>query len=101
MNGQRQSVSEVLCSAIASTLKSSGRAVPEFKGTDRPLEDYEGLDSQCGLEVTVVLEESLGVEDLGTNIFVNGNGKTSEACSIDEIISTILERMKTPKGKAS
>ena len=77
MNAIEQDTRRSVCEAIAATLRRSGREVPEFRDQDEPVKNYDGFDSQCGLEVTVELEELLGIDDLGTNIFVKDEGKTS------------------------
>lgn len=97
----RRTIRDALCLAIATTLECSGRALPQFKDTDKPITDYDGLDSHCGLEVTVALEELLGVDDLGGNIFVKGTGKTAKAQSLGEVVDTILMRAEAPNGHSS
>lgn len=59
-----------ICEAIAATLRRSGRERPTFKDNDEPIKAYDGFDSQCGVEVTVELETTLGLADLGNNIFI-------------------------------
>jgi hypothetical protein len=94
-----QAIRERLCHAIAATLRLSGRKLPEFRDTDKPLKDYEGFDSQCGLEVTVELEVALGVDDFGNNVFVKGAGKSPQARSLSEIVGSIVAVMtRTRKG---
>jgi hypothetical protein len=94
MTEKIQSVRERLCKAIATTLQRSGRELPEFKDTDEPLKDYDGFDSQCGLEVTVELEEVLGVPDLGSNVFIKGTGKGTRARNLSEIVTNIVAKIK-------
>jgi hypothetical protein len=94
MSDFKQRVREALCNAIATTLRRSGRQLPSFKDSDKPLKDYDGLDSLCGIEVTLSLEEALGIEDLGNNIFVKGTGKTARARSLSEIVSKVLRMTK-------
>jgi hypothetical protein len=98
MSYNRDGVREALCLAIATTLQSSGYKQPDFKDTGKPLKDYIGFDSHCGLEVTVELERILGVDDLGDNIFIKGTGKTARARDLSQIVSNILARMKARKG---
>jgi acyl carrier protein len=97
----KQTVREALCQAIAATLQRGGRQVPQFKDADRPVKDYDGLDSQCGLEVTVELEEALGVNDLGNNIFIKGTGRAARARCLSEVVANILAKMKARKGRTS
>lgn len=99
MDKLKQTVREKVCDAISTTLRRSGRGVPEFKGGDRPLTDYEGMDSQCGLEVTIALEEELGIDDLGNNIFVRGTGKSVRAKSLSEVVNTIQTRLRAKNGR--
>jgi hypothetical protein len=101
MSEFKQTIRDSLCRAITTTLRRSGRQVPQFKDADRPVKDYDGLDSQCGLEVTVELEEMLGVGDLGNNIFVKGTGKVARARSICEIVSNIFATMKAKRERGS
>ena len=98
MNQPKAIVRQTLCEAIAATLRRSGREVPQFKDTDKPVKSYDGFDSQCGVEVTVELEEMLGVDDLGNNLFVKGTGKTICASRLSEIVKEILAKMRTKRG---
>jgi hypothetical protein len=100
MSAIEQDARRSICEAIAATLRRSGREVPEFKDQDEPIKNYDGFDSQCGLEVTVVLEELLGIEDLGTNIFVKEKGKTSCARNLTEIVDVVLVKLNTKRGHA-
>ena len=92
-----QDAHKSICEAIAATLRRSGRVVPEFRDQDEPVRSYDGFDSQCGLEVTVELEELFGIEDLGTNIFIKDAGKTSCARNLTEIVSAVLTKLKTKR----
>jgi len=91
---------DAICQAIAATLQRSGRELPQFSDQDKPVKNYDGFDSQCGIEVTVELEERLGVGDLGSNIFVEQVGKAVHARSLAEIVDVVLAKAKTAKGGA-
>jgi hypothetical protein len=97
MTESTQRIREAVCRAIATTLRRSGRNVPDFADTDKPLKDYEGFDSQCGLEVTVELETALGTVDLGNNVFIKGTGKGARARNVSEIVANITAKMKVGK----
>ena len=90
----REQVREAVCRAITLTLERSGRAAPTFLDSDRPIDAYEGFDSQCGVEVTLELEQILRLEDLGTNVFVNGSGKTARARTLKQVVDHVHAIMK-------
>ena len=96
----KQEAREAICQAIATTLQRSGRELPQFKDQDKPVKNYDGFDSQCGIEVTVELEELLGIGDLGSNIFVEQVGKVVHARSLAEIVAAVLAKAKTAKEGA-
>jgi hypothetical protein len=98
MSSDRSNIREAVCRAIALTLQRSGREVPAFKDGDRPVDGYEGFDSQCGVEVTLELEQLLGVADLGTNIFVTGVGKKARARTISEIVACVVRELANGVG---
>jgi hypothetical protein len=100
MNATEQDTRQSICEAIAATLRRSGREVPEFRDQDEPVKSYDGFDSQCGLEVTVELEVLLGIDDLGTNIFVKDTGKTTCARNLGEIVGVVLLKVKAKRGHA-
>lgn len=91
---------QAICNAIAVTLRRSGREVPAFQDNDEPIKTYEGFDSQCGVEVTVELEISLGVSDLGNNIFIKENGKSTRPRTLAEVIAAVTLKLKTAGGAA-
>jgi len=101
MTDFKQRIREALCGAISSTLRRSGRQQPQFKDEDKPLKDYEGMDSLCGIEVTLTLEQALGIADLGNNIFVKGTGKSARARSLSEIVSKVVRQVKERKETTS
>ena len=100
MNTTEQETRRSICEAIAATLRRSGRAVPEFRDQDEPVKSYDGFDSQCGIEVTVELEVLLGIDDLGTNIFVKNAGKKTCARNLAEIVGAVQLKLKTKRGHA-
>jgi hypothetical protein len=98
MTLDRQEIRETVCRAIALTLQRSGREAPKVKDSDKPVDGYEGFDSQCGVEVTLELEQLLGIDDLGTNIFVTGVGKSTRARKISEIVDCVCQELSNGGG---
>lgn len=94
MNTTSEDTRKSICEAIAATLRRSGREIPAFRDNDEPIKTYEGFDSQCGIEVTVELEITLGVDDLGNNIFIKEKGKSVRARTLAEIVAAVLVRLK-------
>ena len=90
----RDDIRKAVCRAIALTLERSGRNAPAFSDQDKPLKEYDGFDSQCGVEVTLELEQILGVADLGNNIFIKGTGKAVGARTISEIVDCVLRQLQ-------
>src|SRR3954465_3221491 len=89
----RTTLREALYTAIALTLQRSGRQKPTFRDSDKPISGYEGFDSQCGVEVTLELEQLLGIDDLGTNVFVKGTGSTAQARTIAEMVEHLFRQL--------
>jgi hypothetical protein len=96
----KDKISEAVCHAMAITFERSGREIPEFKDSDEPVGSYEGFDSLCGVEVTLQLEQLLGVDDLGTNIFVKGTGKGARSRTISEIVDCVSLKLTNGGGAA-
>ena len=95
----KHEIRDAVFAAITITLQRSGRSVPDFKDTDKPVDDYDGFDSQCGVEVTLELEGMLRADDLGTNIFVKGQGKAARARTIKEIVNHVAALILTKGGQ--
>lgn len=92
----KQHVTEALKTAIAETLRRSGRELPELKNYQlRPILDIAGFDSQCGIEVTVELETVLGVDNLSDNVFIREVQGRSHPRSFSEVVDAILALMGT------
>lgn len=89
MSDSSSDLRKAVCTAIEICLERSGRKPPEFRDSDKPIKDYEGFDSQCGVEVTVELEVMLGIENLGNNIFITGDGKVPRASKLSEVVKNI------------
>lgn len=89
-----EKIREIVCDAIARTMQLSGHARPKFSDEDKPIGDYDGFDSQCGLEVTVEIEARLGIPDLGNNVFIKGSGKRAAAKTLSEIVIHIKKLLK-------
>lgn len=77
-----------LAAAIATTLKMSGHPVPQFTAALKIIKGVAGFDSLCGIEVTVDLEQRLGVE-LGENIFVGSKNGTPYARTFSQVVAAI------------
>lgn len=79
--------------AVAHVQEVSGRSSVGIGATTRPVGGVEGFDSLSGVEATVMLSESLGV-DLPDdyNPFISRNGK--RALTIDEIADNLSTYIK-------
>ena len=75
--------------AVALVQDLSGRSSVGIGVSTRPVRDMEGFDSLSGVEATVMLSESLGIdlpEDY--NPFVSKDGK--RALSVDETADNLI-----------
>ena len=88
----KQEVVTKVVQTVAQVQEMSGRSSAGIGASTRPVRDVEGFDSLCGVEATVMLSESLGVdlpEDY--NPFISKDGK--RALSVGEIadnLSTLI-----------
>ena len=73
---------------IAKVQGSSGRPCAGIGASTRPIGGVEGFDSLSGVEATVILSESLGVDiPINANPFMSEDGR--RALSISEIADTL------------
>lgn len=73
---------------IAKVQELSGRSSVGIEVSTRPILDVEGFDSLSGVEATVMLSESLGVDiPDDCNPFISEDGK--QASSIVEVADTL------------
>jgi hypothetical protein len=86
----RKEIASKLVSAIERCVIASGHAMPSLRADQCPLTEIQGFDSLCGIEVTVDLQESLGVK-LKNNVFVKADGSKVAARTLDEIVDAILK----------
>ena len=84
---EKQAVITKVVEAVAQVQEASGRQNSGIRSSTCPVRDVEGFDSLSGVEATVILSESLGV-DLPDNTFVSKDGR--RALSVTEIASNIL-----------
>jgi len=85
---ENQEVITKVVQAVAQVQEVSGRPSGGIGSSTRPVRDMEGFDSLSGVEATVVLSESLGV-DLPDdyNPFVSKDGR--RALSVSEIADNL------------
>ena len=73
---------------VAHVQEVSGRSSAAIGASTRPVGGVEGFDSLSGVEATVVLSESLGVDlPQEYNPFISSDGK--RALSVGEIADTL------------
>ncbi len=85
---EKQDIVTQVVQTIAHVQETSGRSSAGIGASTRPVRDVEGFDSLCGVEATVMLSESLGIdlpEDY--NPFISKDGK--RALSVGEIADTL------------
>ena len=85
------SVIQQVAQAVVQVQKASGRATAGIGAGPTPIGDAAGFDSLNGIEVTVVLSESLGRELPDDNLFVSQDGR--RALSIAEIADNLCKTM--------
>ena len=84
----RQQIVTKVVQTVAQVQEVSGRPSAGIGVSTRPVRDVEGFDSLSGVEATVMLSESLGVdlpEDY--NPFISRDGK--QALSVGEIADSL------------
>ncbi len=84
----REDISTNLIAAITETLRLSGRPAPQFSGELKIIKGIDRFDSQCGVEVTVDLEQLLDT-DLGDNIFIGQKNGKDYARTFNQVVSAI------------
>jgi acyl carrier protein len=89
----REEITTDLTTAIKACLVASGRTMPSLRGEQCPLTEIEGFDSLCGIEVTVELQERLGVR-LEDNIFVQTSAGRPKARTVNEIVQALASAAK-------
>lgn len=85
---EKQEVITKVVQAVSEVQQVSGRAIGDIGSSTRPVGDLEGFDSLSGVEATVVLSESLGVnlpDDF--NPFVSKDGR--KALTVNEIADSL------------
>ena len=84
----KQEVITKVVRTVSHVQELSGRSSVDIGASTRPVRDMEGFDSLSGVEATVMLSESLGV-DLPDdyNPFVSKDGK--RALSVGEIADAL------------
>ena len=89
---ERHDIVAKVVQTVAQVQEMSGRSSADIGASTRPVGGVEGFDSLSGVEATVMLSESLGVdlpEDY--NPFISNDGK--RALSVGEIadnLSTLI-----------
>lgn len=77
---------------IAKVQELSGRPTAGIGASTRPIGGVEGFDSLSGVEATIILSESLGVDLPGDyNPFISDDGR--RALSISEIAEGLSARV--------
>lgn len=84
----RDDISTNLIAAITTTLRLSGRPAPQLSEGLKIIKGIDGFDSQCGVEVTVDLEQLLDI-DLGDNIFIGQKNGKDYARTFNQVVSAI------------
>jgi acyl carrier protein len=78
-----------IVNAINRCLTASGRKTKHIPGNECPLTFIPGFDSLCGIEVTVELEEILGVQ-LEENVFIKTEKGKTRARTLNEVSDVLL-----------
>ena len=85
---EKQEIVTKVVQTVTHVQETSGRSSTGIGVSTRPVRDVEGFDSLCGVEATVMLSESLGVDlPEDCNPFISKDGK--RALSIGEIADTL------------
>lgn len=85
----REELASDLTDAIKTCLTASGRTLVSIRGDQCPLTTIKGFDSLCGIEVTVDMQERLGIK-LEDNIFVHTNGSGTKARTFDQVVDALV-----------
>ncbi len=90
---EKQETITKVVEAVTQVQEVSGRSCGGIGASTRPVQDVEGFDSLSGIEATVMLSESLGVElPEDCNPFISEDGK--RALSVGEIADTLCAYME-------
>lgn len=86
----KNEVMDKVADAINQIQETSGRTVAEISPNTRPFTDVAGFDSLNGIEATVILSDSLGV-NLPDSVFTpkEGNQNLSVSEIADSLCNTI------------
>ena len=85
---EKQEIVTTVVQTVVQVQMISGRPSDGIGASTRPLRDVEGFDSLSGLEATVMLSESLGVDlPNDCNPFISKDG--NRALSVNEIADAI------------
>ena len=89
----KHSLIKVVIQTVSQVQELSGRPSARVGKSTCPIGGMEGFDSLCGVEATVILSESLGVDlPQDYNPFVSEDGK--QALSIAEIADSLSTYIK-------
>ena len=85
---EKQEIVTTVVQTVVQVQVMSGRPSGGISASTRPVQDVEGFDSLSGLEATVMLSESLGI-DLPENYnpFISKDG--NRALSVSEIADNL------------
>lgn len=90
---EKQLIIDKVVQTVTCVQQMSGRPSTEIGVSTRPVGGVEGFDSLSGVEATVMLSESLGVElPEDYNPFISTDGK--RALSVGEIADTLSTYIK-------
>jgi acyl carrier protein len=81
-------VEAALIEAIRECLEASGKAVDEITSETIPLENLNGFDSLCAVEVLVEIETRFGLT-AESDVFVDGTGSKASKRTIKEIAEVL------------
>ena len=90
MGIDKNKVKEEIIEAVVKVQEMSARTTEGIGSSTKPIGGLEGFDSLNGIEVTVILSESLSYSKLpAENLFVSEDGR--RALSVAEIADRICE----------
>lgn len=91
---EKHEIVDKIVEAITQVQEASGRPSSDIGVSMRPVQDVEGFDSLCGVEATVVLSDSLGIDlPEDCNPFISKDGR--RALSVEEIADTLRPYMQS------
>ena len=90
----KQEIAGTVVQTVAHVQEVSGRSSAGIGASTRPVGGVEGFDSLSGVEATVMLSESLGIDiPEDHNPFISNDGK--QALSVSEIADNLSTFIKT------